>query len=572
MTWRQTLAFLLAVLPVAAAPSPGATPAPVGGDVPQAQAASTHAYLKAPLFAEEFADVPVARVERDVITVRDLNEALIEAHGARKEGDGAGKTDVVPIVDRLVDARLLVMEARTMGFDELPETKVALSAFRQSVGMDLLKARVTKEIVPDAGEVKRLYEEWVREWKVRSLLFADESEAIRMKAELDAGKKFEDLAAALLAAKKATGGEQAQNLSPSKIVPDVVAVLEKMKPGAVSPPVRLEGGWAVLRLEEILYPENPKARAEAEGISATRLKGEALAKYYQGLVERYARIDRKLLKTLDLEAKKPGIAALRKDRRVLAHIQGGKPITVADLTEAVMDGFYHGAEGAVQRRRVNRQKAAIFDGLLSKRIVPLEVARLGIDKTPEFERRVAEGEREMLFSRILERVIAPQVKVEEEAIRAHYEKNRKDFTYPAFYKLESLAFGDVKAAQAAVDKLRSGTDFKWLNANAEGQVQASQRKARLEGTLAASALPKELADALAGARAGDHRLYADPSKQFYAVHVIDVAPPREQPLEEVREKIAESLFYEKLNAAVKDWAAKLRKASDVQVFITKIGS
>jgi hypothetical protein len=56
------------------------------------------------------------------------------------------------------------------------------------------------------------------------------------------------------------------------------------------------------------------------------------------------------------------------------------------------------------------------------------------------------------------------------------------------------------------------------------------------------------------------------------VHVVDVVSPREQPLEEVRGKIEESIFYEGLNAAVKDWAGKLRKATDVQVFITRIGS
>ncbi|HSN92772.1 MAG TPA: peptidylprolyl isomerase [Anaeromyxobacteraceae bacterium] len=573
MTWRQTLAFLLAISPAVAAPSPGAEPAKAGGDAAQAQAQPfAYAILRAPLFSEDFAGVPVARVERELITVRDLNEALSDAHGTRKEGEGAGKTDVLPIVDRLVDARLLVMEARNMGFDDLPETKAALESFRRSVGMDLLKDRVTKEIAPDAVEVKRLYEARVREWKARSLLFADESEAIRARAEMDAGKKFEDVAAALLAAGKATGGQQAENLPASKLLPAVLAALEKLEAGDVSPPVRVERGWAILKVEEILHPEDPKARAEVERLSATRRKGEALEKYYQGLVKRYARIDRKLLKALDFEAKRSGPAALRKDRRVLAHIQGGKPITVADLTEAVLGGFYHGAEGALQRKKVNRQKTEIFDGLLSKRIVPLEIARLGIEKTPEFERRTAEGERSLLFTRLVEQVIAPQIKVEEDAIRAYYEKNRKDFTYPAFYKLESLAFGDVKRAQAALDKLRSGTDFKWLNANAEGQVEASERRVRLEGVLAASSLPKELAEALAGARAGDHRLHADPSSQFYVVHVIDVAPAREQPLEEVRENIAGSLFYEKLNAAVKEWAAKLRKASDIQVFITKIGA
>jgi parvulin-like peptidyl-prolyl isomerase len=569
MIRRPLLAALLAAVPVAAAPSP---PAVAAAPAAEAAAPQTFAFLRAPLFAEEFAEFPVARVEGEVVTFRDLNAALVEAHGARKGEEQAGRTDVLPIVDRLVDARLLVLEARNMGFDELPETKEALDAFREATGMELLKAQVTKDVVPDPAEVKGLYEERVREWKVRSLLFANESDAIRTRAEVDAGKRLEELTAALVAEGKAKGGGEAQILPRAQVVPAVVAILDAMKAGETSRPVKLEDGWALLTVEEIRHPEDPKVRAEVEKISVSRLQGEALKKYYAGLVKRYARVDRALLKSLDFEAKKPGAAALKKDRRVVAHIQGGKPIRVAELAEALLGGFYHGAEGALERKRVNRKKMDVFDGLLSKRIVPLEVKRLGIDRSPELARQVAERERSILFGRLLAQVIVPQVKVEEAAVLAHYEKNRAEYTYPAFYKLESLAFANVKDAQAAVDKLRSGTDFKWLNANAGGQVPPPERKVRLEGTLSASSLPKDLADVLSGARAGDHRLYAGPASQFYAVHVVDVVSPREQPLEEVRGKIEESIFYEGLNAAVKDWAGKLRKATDVQVFITRIGS
>jgi parvulin-like peptidyl-prolyl isomerase len=583
------LAAALALSPVAAARAAGAPAAAPKAEAPKAAAPApkpdataaaaketapeaTFAYLKAPLFAEEFASFPVARVEDRVITLQEVTDALASAHGTHAKETKAGSVDVTPIIDRLVDIHLLAMEARNMGIDDLPEFKESMVDFKQRTGREMLKDRVTAGSKPDAAEVDRFYRDAIRTWKARSVLFANESDAIKLKAESDAGKKFEDLAKEAVAAGKGKGGEEAQVLPRAKLLPNVHAALEKMKPGEVSAPLRLEQGWAVIQVAEILYPDDAKMRAEIERTKDGEAKQKALEKAYGGLVKRYAKVDRKLLASLDYDAKRPGIPALKKDKRVLAALQGAKPITVGELTGALVGGFYHGVERAIESKKANRQKADVFDGLLSRRIVPLEVKRLGIDESPEFKRRVVAYEDSLLFASFLKQVIAPKVTVTEESVRKYFDAHRKDYTYPAFYKLESLAFATAKEAQAAVDKLRSGTDFKWLNANSESQIPAAERKAKLDGTIAATSLPKDLAEALAGAKVGDHRLYADPAQQFYAVHVVEIVPPQEQPYEEVRSKIEDVLFYDQINADLKDFAGKLRKASDVKVFITKIGS
>ncbi len=66
------------------------------------------------------------------------------------------------------------------------------------------------------------------------------------------------------------------------------------------------------------------------------------------------------------------------------------------------------------------------------------------------------------------------MKLDEAKVRKYYEDHQADYTLPAFYKLESIGFATQKDAEAAVAKLRSGTDFKWLNANADGKLAAGQ--------------------------------------------------------------------------------------------------
>jgi len=58
----------------------------------------------------------------------------------------------------------------------------------------------------------------------------------------------------------------------------------------------------------------------------------------------------------------------------------------------------------------------------------------------------------------------------------------------------------------------------------------------------------------------------------YAIHVIEVIPPSVKPLESVKPVISGQLQGEKLNKLIADYAAKLRQAHDVKVYLTKVGA
>ena len=228
--------------------------------------------------------------------------------------------------------------------------------------------------------------------------------------------------------------------------------------------------------------------------------------------------------------------------------------------------------GRPRGRRSTRRSSTPSTGCCRARWCRSRRAAQHVQDTQDFGRRVSDFESNLLFTRFIEKVIIPEIKIDEPAVKKYWEAHKSDYTYPAFWRLESLAFKDVKSAQGAIDKLRSGTDFKWLNANAEGQLKPGERKVPLGGVLADSALPKDVAAALRGAKKGDFRLYASPESQYYAVYVVDYTPPSDQPFEEVRETVTQRLYLDSLGKAIEEWAGKLRKLRKVEVFITRIGS
>jgi parvulin-like peptidyl-prolyl isomerase len=575
------LAAALAVKPALSMANPASATPPAAASAPVAAGGeTTYAYLsrdggtfKAPLFAAESENLPVATIDDDAITLRELMRAIGAAHGSSAAGKQAGAKNYLPILDRLIDARLLAREARQMGIADLPEHKQAMKGIREAAGRELLQGQVLKDVRPDPTELDRVYKQLVREWKVRSVLVPNRDDVNAFVKQVKAGKKFEDLAKQLVAAKKAKGGEEAQFLGRNNALPAVVTALEQLKVGALSEPVKLSDGFAVLKVEAVRYPEDAKARETATDQALATARKAALTKYYAGLLKRYAHTDQALLKRIDFEAAKPGLAALKKDQRVISRIEGDKAITVADLATGIEEAFFHGVDSAIKEKRVNKEKPKVFDGMLSARVVPLEVKRLAIEDSTEFKERVANAETSLLFTRFIEKAVVPGINVGDPECRKYYEDHKKEYSYPTFYKLESVAFTSLKGAEGAIKQLRGGTDFKWLNANADGQVKPGDRKLTVEGTLSANGLPKELAALLAGSKKNDYRLYADEAnKQYFAVHVIDVVGAKEQPFDEVKEKIQPVVYQDAMTAAVKGWATKVRNASQVKILITRIGS
>jgi hypothetical protein len=357
------------------------------------------------------------------------------------------------------------------------------------------------------------------------------------------------------------------------MLPELARAANALKNGQVSPPVQVTGGWVVLKLEGVRYPEDKKARALARDQSLAEQQQKAVRKFHESLVKKYARVDEKLLRTIDFEANgEAGFQALAKDARVLAEIRGEKPITVGELTTEVSKKFFHGIADPIKEQRVNKFKIDTFEKMLGSRLFAIEASERKLDQRPVFQRRVAEYERVVAFSTFIERAIVPGIKVTEGEVQALYEKRKAQFTFPQMYRLDGIAFGSAKAAQGVFEKLKGGTDLEWLRANAEGQLKAEEQALGFAGSpVSVNTMPQSLVKALPGSQAGEYRLYAsDDGKQHYVVRVVEQIPPTVKPYIDVRETLAREVEGDKISAAVRDYAAKLRAVQKVDVMITRI--
>ena len=501
----------------------------------------------------------VATVNGEPITLEELNRDLPFASGASKS----------EVLRRLINVCLVVQEGKRIGLDELPEIRNMVDAFSKVTLREELMERQIKDIKVDDKEVEKLYKESIKEWKISSLLFEKEDVAKKMAEEIKAGKNFDELSKQYVAEGKAKAGERGEWLKVKDITPQIVDAISKIKAGSVGPIIPIKSGFVILRLEDIRYTDDPEAMKQAREEALKRKKVQVLKDYSNGLIKKYAKVNQDVLKRIDYESIIPGFEALLEDKRVVAEIKGENPITVGELTQHLKMQFFHGIERAIESKKLNSKKVSALDEMIYKRVFRKEALRLGLDETEGYENKIREYENIVLFGAFVNKVIVPDIKLKEEEMRTYYSEHLKEYTMPEMMRINGLVFAKRGDGEAAVEKLRKGTEFQWLAENAEGQVDKDTKGLlTFDGKLLTTKdLPEGVQKGIHGARAGDFRLYESSDGYFYALAIRDVIPSKPQPFEEAREAVAKRLFDEKVKKAAEDYADKLRAVSEVKIYL-----
>ena len=221
-----------------------------------------------------------------------------------------------------------------MGIADLPEVKEQFEAARAETGRQLLQEKATASVKADPAEVERILpgrRAGVEGHLGHALLRGGEPRSCV--ADVKAGKDFGGPGDQAGGRQEGAGGRRGRVPAPRQ-----AAARRAGRPGGHQGgrPERAGQGQGGLGGHEggggpLPGGRQGPGRGREGGPRAPTPPGGP-EKYYDGIIKRYATVDQALLKSLDFEAKVPGIAALEKDKRVVAQVKGGKDVTVADLT------------------------------------------------------------------------------------------------------------------------------------------------------------------------------------------------------------------------------------------------
>lgn len=203
-------------------------------------------------------DTAVARVDGGTVWASDVKREAV-AQGLIGEGEPLDVSSDLfrRVLDEVVDQRLLAAEAIRMKLDKNPVAQQRLEAARQRILADMVVEGVVEKKVTE-NAIQELYQEQLRlsrqsdELKARQIVVPTQAQADEIKKLLAAGASFEAMAMerSIDAATRFSGGDFGGYFTLDVMPEGYVASLKDAKAGDLIGPFPVEGGWALVRVEE----------------------------------------------------------------------------------------------------------------------------------------------------------------------------------------------------------------------------------------------------------------------------------------------------------------------------------
>jgi peptidyl-prolyl cis-trans isomerase C len=231
------------------------------------------------------ADDPVlAKVNGAEIKKSDVTMAEEELGPSLAQMDPATKDENV--LSFLIDMKIVAKAAEDKKVADSEEFKKRLAFARNRLLMDSLLAQEGKAATTDDA-MKKVYEEASKqitgeqEVRARHILVETEDEAKAVKAELDKGADFAELAKKKSKDPGSADGGDLGFFTKEQMVPEFSAVAFALDPGKISDPVKSQFGWHIIKVEEKRNrkaPDFDQVKAQIENYVTRKAQADYVAK------------------------------------------------------------------------------------------------------------------------------------------------------------------------------------------------------------------------------------------------------------------------------------------------------
>jgi peptidyl-prolyl cis-trans isomerase C len=202
-------------------------------------------------------DQAVAKVDGKTVWASDVKREAV-AQGLIGEGEPLDVSSDLfrRVMDEVVDQKLLATEALKRKLDKDPAAQRRLAAARERILGDMLVESTVSDAVNE-NAIRGLYQEQLKlakqseEVRARQIVVASQADAEAVKKLLASGASFEALAMerSTDAATRFNGGDL--GYFTTDVMPEAYeANLKAAKPGQVIGPFQIDGGWAIVKVED----------------------------------------------------------------------------------------------------------------------------------------------------------------------------------------------------------------------------------------------------------------------------------------------------------------------------------
>jgi EpsD family peptidyl-prolyl cis-trans isomerase len=210
-------------------------------------------------------------------------------------------------------------------------------------------------------------------------------------------------------------------------------------------------------------------------------------------------------------------------------------------------------------------KEKFLDEMIKKELLYQEATKRGLDKDPEYVRKLEEFKKLTLIGQLLEKEIEAKAKVTEQDVKDYYEKHKAELAAVSQIKASHILVKTEGEAKKILERLKKGEDFAAIAKKNSIDPGSAQNGGDL-GYFSSGQMVPEFEAAAAKLRQGE--VSSEPVKTKFGYHIIKVTDRKKgNPIE--FEKIKSVLFQrisaEKQKEFFDSYIENLRKTYKVEI-------
>jgi parvulin-like peptidyl-prolyl isomerase len=469
-----------------------------------------------------------------------------------------GAEAVRELAGRLVERELFLMEAETLGVPKEQAVLDIVEAYRGQVAADEFWRREVQDKVKVTDEdVEAFYAKTDVALKL-TLIESDTREAAEaLKKRVQGGEDMGQLA-------RTESTHHSRNFDGALGYVrrgEIERVLEEpafalSEPGSLTDVVKLDDGWAFVRLDErVVNPDRPpreKALPQIRGILIERAQKKLASE-----------VDERILQDAEItidEAKLTRENVLDgRDVDAIVARSAGETLSLAELREGL----------EIDKLRASPADTGADAGvLLAKqwargRALVLAAKKQGLFEDPLVQRRVLTFRRDVIMKTLCDNYVWPDITPSDKDVEKYYEEHKEnEFTSPLEVRVAYIVVATEDEAKAVQARIAAGEDFEKIARELSMDKSSAMHGGRIGWIKAGQLLPAVEERTFKLPIGGIDGPIVTPEGAF-VVRVLDRNEPKVIPLDRARGTAVRSLVKQRQNEAYQTWAKALRERADV---------
>ncbi|MEW6570408.1 MAG: peptidyl-prolyl cis-trans isomerase [Nitrospirota bacterium] len=495
----------------------------------------------------------LAVVDGSPVTEGDLKYVLTISH-RREDLSSAGALNLSHFIEKLIEDRLIINEARSSGMDRLPEIQKAIQDYilRESV-VRLHDEEVVKKVTVTEEEISDYYKKNYEKFTIGMIEVKSEVEAGQILEELKGGTDFKELVKKYSThpSKANEGIIDTPRISMQKPLQEVVSVLN---PGQIADVIKLADKYYIIQLierKDAPYDEYTRVKKSIESRLRKQREKDRSDEYLKYLREKAdIKIDRELLDSIEPDIGQTGA----EDNRPLVEVNGSM-LTASEFMSMIKPSS----------RKSNED---IMNAWIERKLIDHEALSRHYEDDPDLKKMIRRYENQLLRNAFVKRIIVPQIVITEEKVKDYYIKNPEKFLKPRHHRVQQITTKTREKAEEILKKLNEGADFSWL-AKMYSVDSAAPRGGEI-GWVTKENLPKELRKSVDNMKPGDISAITEIDSSYSIIKLIEKTEEGVEEFDKVRDSVYEVCFDEELNGLLKKYVSELKEDSKIRKYDEEI--